>query len=390
MKNRLLGVIVPFAVACLLSGCGDSKKREEGRAQLTRRAAEQLQAAAAKASAFDFDGANAILGDLRNEVNQSPFADVATYEKLMADIEAAYRSVSEQESEYRKKTREGWKVITGKLVSPDDQARALAEQKRREEDEAKRREEERRTVEARARAEADARGEEARRREQAALKAKLDTVLSAHDMGFGTIERVGSGELLVAWKFSTVYVAANASDIMSNHPSYGVFFFTAYREPAGEFTEPAAGFFRVDGKPQRVGFHSEDEKVVHVYEDGSAGFPGGGKTNVVVSLAGESVKVPVTVVQLPVNSGRYLTGSPAEDVIRLMGLPDEKQKHYVSWPDSEIIDGIYYGSSDPRWGIATEHWKYRKYPGAVIAIVANRVYAVGTYAPEKVLSGQRP
>ena len=138
-RGRLLVVLVPVLAVCTLGGCGDNKKKE-GRAQLVQTIAEQLQAAKAKADAYDFDGARAILGGLAEEVNKSPFADVATYDKLTAEIEAIRRTVSDQEAEYRKKMRAGWKVIAGKLVSPDDQARAIAEQKRQEEAERARRE----------------------------------------------------------------------------------------------------------------------------------------------------------------------------------------------------------------------------------------------------------
>ncbi len=180
MERRVRRLLVPFAIVCVVSGCGDSKKREEGRAQLIRRAAEQLQAAAAKANAFDFDGANAVLRDLRNEVNQSPFADVATYDKLTADIDAAYSSISEQESEHRKKIRAGWKVIGDKLVSPADQASALAEQKRQEEAERARREAEqvRLAAAARARQEAEAREQE---RQRAALQAQEEQARQARE-----------------------------------------------------------------------------------------------------------------------------------------------------------------------------------------------------------------
>ena len=135
------------------------------------------------------------------------------------------------------------------------------------------------------------------------------------------------------------------------------------------------------------------------YRDGRANFKNPGQTNVRFTLAGKTVSIPITVVQLPFRSAGGLDSgvrrrlrpnadrprgpSPADDVVRLIGLPDEKEKHFISWPESATIDGIYYGSSDPRWSISTEHWKFNKYPGAVIAIVANRVHAVATYADER-------
>jgi hypothetical protein len=185
-RRPTLLTIILCVIACAPTGCEDSKKREEGRALLAQQVAEQLQAAKAKAVAYDFDGANAILRDLAEDVNKSPFADVATYDKLIADIDAARRRDSEQESEYRKKLRGGWKIIDARLASPAEQERRLADKKRREE------EEEQRMAEARARAdearlaaaakaqrEAEAREEERRRAElqtqkERARQTKLD------------------------------------------------------------------------------------------------------------------------------------------------------------------------------------------------------------------------
>jgi len=156
--------MLPLFAACALVGCGDSKNAEEGRAQLTQRVAQQLEAAQAKADAYEFDAAKAILRDLPEEVDKSPFANVATCDKLTADIDAIRRAVFDEEAECRRKTRAGWKLIDGHLVSPADQERALAEKKRREEQAAKRKEEERRMAHARAKAEAEAREKESRRR----------------------------------------------------------------------------------------------------------------------------------------------------------------------------------------------------------------------------------
>ena len=66
----------------------------------------------------------------------------------------------------------------------------------------------------------------------------------------GAITPLGDGELLVGWKHSTVYVAENAGDLWVNRASYGTFFDIAFREGAGQFEEPAAGFFRVNGRPE--------------------------------------------------------------------------------------------------------------------------------------------
>ncbi|MGD8454265.1 MAG: hypothetical protein PVJ57_20830 [Phycisphaerae bacterium] len=168
-SRQALFLLILWLIASLPVGCTDSKKKEAGRQELAQHVAEQLRVANTKAEAFDFDGANAILRDLADEVNKSPFADVATYDKLNADIEAVRRAVSDQETEFRRKMRAGWKAIGGKLVSPADQARALAEEKRQQEAERARQEREK----ARLAAEAQRRRDEAERAEREAEEARI-------------------------------------------------------------------------------------------------------------------------------------------------------------------------------------------------------------------------
>lgn len=173
-RRLLLGTMLALLIACAHAGCGNSKKTGEERARFAQRAADQLQAAKSKADAYDFARANAILSDLVEEVRESPFPDVATYDKMMAEIAAIRREVSRQKASYRKKIRAGWKMLDGQLVSLAEQRRARAQEKRRREndrrkleEETKQKAEERRAAEARTTALA----EEQKFQEQA--KAKL-------------------------------------------------------------------------------------------------------------------------------------------------------------------------------------------------------------------------
>ena len=131
-RRRAVLTAILCMSACATAGCGDGQRKERGRAQLRGRVAEQLRAAEAKADTYDFESAHGILRDLSEEVDRSPFADVATFDTLNSEIDAVSRTISEQESEYRRKIRAGWRVIAGRLISPEDQPRAIAEQKREE------------------------------------------------------------------------------------------------------------------------------------------------------------------------------------------------------------------------------------------------------------------
>lgn len=109
-----------------LSGCSN-KKREEGSKKLTQQAAQQIQAAEQKMNEYDFDAARKLLYELREEVQDSPYADVATYDKLIADVDAAHAVLQDKESDFYRKKRQGYSVVDGKLLSAAEKAAPQAQ-----------------------------------------------------------------------------------------------------------------------------------------------------------------------------------------------------------------------------------------------------------------------
>ncbi len=191
--------------------------------------------------------------------------------------------------------------------------------------------------------------------------------------------KVGDGELCVRFQFTTLYISANPPK--TKGAGYRSSLFVTYRESGGAgHKKPVAGYFRVNGKPEKLTVRSSNEKVISVlaYEELSGlrfCAVGRGSANITVSLAGQSVSIPMKVVAIPVKgpqSGGFAAmkrGKVAhtkEDVIRILGLPDERVTRYLSWPESAFVDGIFYNADDPRWGVSIEHWKYKKFPNAVI------------------------
>ncbi len=162
--------------ACAVTGCEDSQ-REQGREELIQEVNEQIATAKKSAAGFDFDTADESTRQLLATVDESPYADVTTYNRLTADIEDARRELARLKADHREKLRAGWKVIDGRLVSPEEQ-RARAEKEREAQ---RRRAEEARIIEAQRKAEEKAREEAAlakelaeRRAKQQALKAQRD------------------------------------------------------------------------------------------------------------------------------------------------------------------------------------------------------------------------
>lgn len=204
----------------------------------------------------------------------------------------------------------------------------------------------------------------------------------------GAIKHIGDVDVVLGFKFSTVYIPKNASNIVeSNMPTYGIFFPAGYRKADGTFADSTAGFIPVNGQPHKIEYASNDTSIVEIFEDGSAGFRGPGKAVVSLHVAGDSISVVVTVIEIPVNASRVPkqfdgNATGVQEVVAQLGLPDETTEHHISWPKSQKIDGIFY-SPNVGGGIATKHWRYREFPGAVIAIVGNStsgwVWCVATH-----------
>lgn len=205
------------------------------------------------------------------------------------------------------------------------------------------------------------------------------------------ILKVGDGELRVRFQFTTLYIPANipkGDDILvrgsrTEQCGYTRFFFVGYRPGlGGQHKKPTTGFFRVNGKAAKLECRSSNEAVLRVvgYDDEEGLCVEGlapGKANIVVSLAGRSVEVPLKVVQIPVRTGDFRveehTGGRShtrEDVIKILGLPDDQKETFVRWPDFAFHAGHFFS---PRAGTSwtIRHWKYDKYPGAEIIFVGD-------------------
>lgn len=383
-------------------GYSSSQKKKEERGRLTRLVGEQVRIAAQKGEQHEFGRAKGLLAAAETEVEESRYATASLIDELKRQLVDASFTLDRREADY------------------------LAEKKRLEEEESKRKAKERLLTQARARreaekarvaAEAKAREEavaEQRRREEAesarraaeetrlAKKAKARQKAAAAGNLSPVTLKVADGELLVRFQFTTLYIPGNRHE---TRLGYARFFFVSYQASGGTVQKkPVEGYFRVNGKAEKLTVRSSNRKILGatrdfrpgkrqmsrdlIYTD-DAGLSltavGPGVASVTVTLAGQSVSIPMKVVQLPINGGGFRDAARAdeaahtkEEVIKILGLPDQRIEDYLSWPDSASVDGIYYSASDPRYGVHIEHWKYNKYPGAVIAFNMSKVNAVRT------------
>ena len=95
------------------------------------------------------------------------------------------------------------------------------------------------------------------------------------DFESGTVKRIGDVDVVLAYKFSTVYVPQNASNtVEATMSDFGKFFSLGYRKTGGAFADPTAGFIPVNGQPQKIEYSSSNKSVVEIYQDGKCWFSG--------------------------------------------------------------------------------------------------------------------
>lgn len=185
--------------------------------------------------------------------------------------------------------------------------------------------------------------------------------------------KVGNGTLNVDCTFSTLYVPMTSSSRIRIPYFY---FVHATFTVRGKTSKPTEGYFRVQEKAERLTCKSSDERVFSTSAfseaaDVTAKLPG--RANVIVSLAGKSVEIPLKVVQLPVTEA-----TPVSELIEELGLPDSKIRHFIKWPRTDKIDHIRYTPTARQSIIAVEHWRYKQFPGAVLAIKNGKLFRVSS------------
>ncbi len=151
------------------------------------------------------------------------------------------------------------------------------------------------------------------------------------------------------------------------------------------------GFFNVDGKPSRLKITSSNPELMRVNLIGDKDaltdltvdsrlgeqytFSKPGDVTITVTVGDESKTLIVKIIELPIEV--FPSGTSSAQVIEILGLPDEKRKVFVSWPDSENIDGIFYM---PQAGdsVMAEHWRYKAYTGLVVSIINGGVNKIAS------------
>jgi len=130
-------------------------------------------------------------------------------------------------------------------------------------------------------------------------------------------------------------------------------------------------YCKINDQTEKIHYVSSNPKIVTVLnheatDTNSAGriiIHGVGSAIITLTLAGQSLELPLKVTKLPV-----YTCMPTDDIIKLFGLPDTKTFDIVVWPDHKYIDGLLYEPSASEQKSQAEHWFYNKFPKVVFAL----------------------
>ncbi|MCK4343304.1 MAG: hypothetical protein KAY37_16440, partial [Phycisphaerae bacterium] len=136
------GLVLLIVIIVLVVSLKSAGERRSGELQLVRQVNERMDKATTCADEFNFDGARRQLAAAEDELQESPFGSVTTYETLIERIAAAKVEFAAQEADYQSKIKKGWVAFEGTMVSVSEQERILAERRRAAEAERKRKDEE--------------------------------------------------------------------------------------------------------------------------------------------------------------------------------------------------------------------------------------------------------
>lgn len=165
-----LTVIALIVTVVAVSGLGyygysSNKKKVEEFKRLDQLVTANIAEARRRARSYSFDAVGATIGQAESEVAQSALLSYQSRELLQDRLAVALAELKSVEAEYQRKLKDGYHMVGGRLLGPDDAALALAEEQQRDEAERFRQE-----AEAHARAEADEKTRALREAEQRALE----------------------------------------------------------------------------------------------------------------------------------------------------------------------------------------------------------------------------
>jgi hypothetical protein len=143
----------------------------------------------------------------------------------------------------------------------------------------------------------------------------------------------------------------------------------------GKILYPTDGWLNVNGIAEKVTFNLSDSKVLKDRTSEGIFSPKmPGECVITVSVADTYVKLHIIVVPLDIGGNE-----PINRVISRYGLPDDDLFVVANWPKSKTVHEIYYYQSlKVESRSIGRHWKYDRFPGAVVVVSGKKVHTVSS------------
>jgi hypothetical protein len=119
-------------------------------------------------------------------------------------------------------------------------------------------------------------------------------------------------------------------------------------------------YFSSEGKTIEI-LKSTSDPLIAEFRNDKLQIRGSGDVVVYFDIGEKRVKIPLRIKSIPLKKGM-----DADKIVNAFGVPTKTTKKFVSWPDTEIIDEVWYHPSPP--GQQVEHWHYSKYPGIIFSL----------------------
>lgn len=212
---------------------------------------------------------------------------------------------------------------------------------------------------------------------KAEVKPKEKTKLSGFDTGSNLHYSfdVAGGTLSVFVDCSVIYLPSDGDD------TYFSFIRHRFTDASGNEQRDVEGFYSIDGKASRIKIDSDNKDILRVRKHPSLGteltFTKEGKVNLTIELGENTFHIPMSVIRINLE-----IGDRGAAVVERLGIPDQSETIFTSWPDVETHDNIIYAPEAGRV-ILAKHLKYARHPNLVVSIVDSAVYRIrGCYDPK--------
>lgn len=123
-------------------------------------------------------------------------------------------------------------------------------------------------------------------------------------------------------------------------------------------------YVKIGTETKTVSFRSKTPDILTITEFGVLRINKQGNGIISVAIDDQQIDILLRAIKLPIRESMQ-----DKEIISILGIPDKYVKQYIGWPESKIIDGIFYSANtDDVSGISVTHWHYHKYPGAILCM----------------------